>query len=451
MQTSAQDPSVILGNLLQAPASSSTSLGQPQAIGTEGELPGADFLASLESSLQALSQGEQSSLVPFDPSQLLATFEQYLGDPSQLPGGNGLPLEGPVADAVADSAAVVGADALTPDLRELLARLKAMQANGTADAASGLASQSPRPAAAALDPLVMTPLVADEAAQALLDQRRLFERFQALPEVRQAADLSASALRQAMGRLGDQPQLQQPAPSAELQQGSGWLGSGSADLALTPTVQGGDFAMQMAKMAELKNITLSSQGGAALDALVKGDAPDLAALPSAGLQRQTTPAALAGDARPAAPAFIHVPLNDPQWQSEFSNRVTWLARAGGNQSAEIRLNPANMGPIEVRVVMNDDQATITFTAQHGVVRDAIEASLPRLREMFSGSGLQLANANVSDQSLQQRQHQQQGFGEGGDRAQKWYGQADEQGDLISPIALSASRPSMLVDRLDLYA
>ena len=152
-------------------------------------------------------------------------------------------------------------------------------------------------------------------------------------------------------------------------------------------------------------------------------------------------------------------MHDSQWQNEFSDRVTWLARAGGNQTAEIRLNPANLGTIEVKVVMHDQQASITFTAQHGVVRDAIEASLPRLREMFSGGGLQLANANVSDQPLHdQRQGQQQGYGWGagsgnGDgRSQGWYGKSDEFGDLITPISLSASSPaSMLPDSVDYYA
>lgn len=198
-------------------------------------------------------------------------------------------------------------------------------------------------------------------------------------------------------------------------------------------MQGEEFALQLSKMAELKNITLSLKDGALFDSMAKSDMPDLTALASAVPQRNMGPAAPSAEARPL-PSFIHTPLHDPQWQSDFSNRVTWLARAGGNQTAEIRLNPANMGPIEVRVVMKDDQATITFTAQHGVVRDAIEASLPRLREMFTGNGLQLAQANVSDQPLhEQRQRQQQGFGSGNGngRSQGGYDQVNGITELVS--------------------
>jgi flagellar hook-length control protein FliK len=81
------------------------------------------------------------------------------------------------------------------------------------------------------------------------------------------------------------------------------------------------------------------------------------------------------------------------------------------QGAEIRLNPAHLGPMEVRVQIQNDQASISFTAQHGLVREALEAAIPRLREMLGESGLQLNNVTVSDQSLaeQRRQEAQSSF------------------------------------------
>lgn len=433
MQANTQDLSVMLGPLMQGPATGVAALGKTQPSGIKGEVLGGDFLASLESSLQALAQGEQSPLVPFDPAQMLAAIEQYLGGQGQLPPGNGLPLAGGIAGG--------DATALTADLNELVTRLHSLL-NGAPGAAAALAPQQ-TPAAAPALALVMTPVAADKGMQAQLEQRRLFERFQTLPEVRQVAgELSASALQQALGRLGEQPLPQQPAPAVEAPQGMSWLGDLKADLALTATSPGDDFAQQLARMAEMKNITMTVRDGGM---------SDVAPLASAGTQRVLTPAAASGEARPVTPAYVHLPLHDPQWQSEFSNRVTWLAKAGGNQVAEIRLNPANLGPVEVRVVMKDDQATITFSAQHGVVRDAIESSLPRLREMFSGSGMQLAQASVADQPLQdQRQRQQQGFGSGQGRSETWYGESDESGELVSPLLLSSTRGAMLADSLDLY-
>ncbi|MDZ4261783.1 MAG: flagellar hook-length control protein FliK, partial [Pseudomonadota bacterium] len=258
----------------------------------------------------------------------------------------------------------------------------------------------------------------------MLDQRRLLERFQSLPELRRAGDIT---------------------PVAEVRPDI----NASVDLALTPEPQGEAFTLQLTKMAELNTLAMSLKEGLALDTKVASGAVDLASLPAAALSRQPAPLVNSAEVRPMAPSYIQVPLNDSQWQSDFNNRVTWLARAGGNQSAEIRLNPANLGPIEVRVMMKDDQASITFSAQHGAVRDAIEASLPRLREMFLSSGMQLAQANVSDQPLQeQRQRQQPGAGDGDSQTRQ--GQPDISDDIASTTSFVESHTSGLVDSLDLY-
>lgn len=164
----------------------------------------------------------------------------------------------------------------------------------------------------------------------------------------------------------------------------------------------------------------------------------------------TSPAVL--DARPVQ-SFVQTPLGDPQWQQDFSSRVVMLAKGGAvgqAQVAEIRLNPAHMGPVEVRVVINDDQASITFSAQQLVVRDAIETSLPRLREMFANSGLQLADATVSDQSLQERRqrHEQQPQDGGHGFAAADLSFDEEAERIVSQLNL-AGPP--LDRRLDLYA
>ncbi len=109
------------------------------------------------------------------------------------------------------------------------------------------------------------------------------------------------------------------------------------------------------------------------------------------------------DARPVVTqSFIALPMSDPRWQGELNNRIAVMAKAamlGQPQVAEIRLNPASMGPIDIRVIVKDDgQASVSFSAQQGVTREAIENSLPRLRELFNGSGLVLADADVSDQA-----------------------------------------------------
>jgi len=67
-------------------------------------------------------------------------------------------------------------------------------------------------------------------------------------------------------------------------------------------------------------------------------------------------------------------------------------------SAHIRLDPPDLGVIEVRVSVNGDQASIAFTSPHTTVRDSVEAAIPRLRDMLGEGGLQLADVSVGHRS-----------------------------------------------------
>jgi flagellar hook-length control protein FliK len=106
---------------------------------------------------------------------------------------------------------------------------------------------------------------------------------------------------------------------------------------------------------------------------------------------------LAQDLKSADVAPLTRPLSHPQWNEDLGERIVWM-NSRGISSAEIRMNPEHMGPITVRIDMNQDQATIAFTAQNTVVRDALEASLPKLREMLSAQQVNLADVSVSQQS-----------------------------------------------------
>lgn len=101
-------------------------------------------------------------------------------------------------------------------------------------------------------------------------------------------------------------------------------------------------------------------------------------------------------ANPALSLDIQPQLNSAAWGKVMSSRVVWMAREGVQQ-AELRLNPANLGPVEVRLSMQNDQTNVTFIASNAAARDALEQALPRLRESFNESGLALNNAEVSHQ------------------------------------------------------
>ncbi|PPK74445.1 flagellar hook-length control protein FliK [Methylobacter tundripaludum] len=103
------------------------------------------------------------------------------------------------------------------------------------------------------------------------------------------------------------------------------------------------------------------------------------------------------------------PLSHPEWNKDLGERIVWM-NSRAIPSAEIRLNPPHLGPISVRVDVSDDQATVVFTAQHAAVRETLEASIPKLREMMSAQHLNLAEVNVSQGSASdQGRSQSQSF------------------------------------------
>ena len=98
---------------------------------------------------------------------------------------------------------------------------------------------------------------------------------------------------------------------------------------------------------------------------------------------------------------IQVTPQHPQWGQQVGDRVHWMV-GQGLQQADIRLNPPELGSLEIRIKLHGDQASVTFSSPHVAVRDAIDAAMPRLREMLEQGGLNLADVNVSSQSSGQQ-------------------------------------------------
>jgi flagellar hook-length control protein FliK len=92
-------------------------------------------------------------------------------------------------------------------------------------------------------------------------------------------------------------------------------------------------------------------------------------------------------------ASVATPVGQPGFGQELSERVLVLARAGAH-TAQISLEPAGLGPVGVAIQIHGHAATLAFTASHEATRHALEAALPRLREMFAACGIQLSDATV---------------------------------------------------------
>jgi len=103
---------------------------------------------------------------------------------------------------------------------------------------------------------------------------------------------------------------------------------------------------------------------------------------------------------------ISPPLNTSAWDKAVGQKVIWMVGAS-MQSAELTLNPPDLGPLQIVLNVTNDQANATFISAHPDVRDALEASLPKLRQMMDDAGVQLSgfsvNAEASHQGQQSRE------------------------------------------------
>ena len=149
---------------------------------------------------------------------------------------------------------------------------------------------------------------------------------------------------------------------------------------------------------------------------------------------------------PAGPA-ISSTVQSQAWSQGLTEQVAWMMR-GNIQSAEIRLNPANLGPLEVKLSIEDDVARLSFVSSHAPVREALDAAMPRLREMLEQQGISLADVDVSEHSEQEQQSADEAD-EGTGMMANHANENTEQSDLSDDIH-GVSQISM-VDGLSIYA
>jgi flagellar hook-length control protein FliK len=106
-----------------------------------------------------------------------------------------------------------------------------------------------------------------------------------------------------------------------------------------------------------------------------------------------------------------VPMQQGGWSEAVVDRVMVMS-SQNLKSAEIQLDPAELGRLEVRISVNQDQSQVTFASPHAAVRDALDAQMHRLRELFAQQGMNLLDVNVSDQSLSRGWQGQESDGKG---------------------------------------
>jgi flagellar hook-length control protein FliK len=88
-----------------------------------------------------------------------------------------------------------------------------------------------------------------------------------------------------------------------------------------------------------------------------------------------------------------VNIHKPEGQQQLNEKIRWMVNAR-NTMAEIRLDPPEMGSMQVRVNVAGDAASVSFVVQSQQAKEALADAMPKLRDMLSEQGIELGDAEV---------------------------------------------------------
>lgn len=456
------------GPLLAAnDAMSATALTQTQSTAEGAMVPGG---------LQSILSGTPGGTPSDTPRELSGAA---VGDSSQVPGKEGAnpALQSQVIGVAQPVPSVPGQDALTAAAQQDSAAVLAAQS-----ASQSAALQTEAANALSNTPLLDTPLsdaAVMAAASAILPEAAASEASTqtALPTTNgqaQAAEVAwqpdAAERARAWRGIGTLD------PSSGLLQGAGQglaaTGRHEFSLNYTAAGQGGQLqqfaeslrqaggVVDTSSPSSLQTAAPSSNASSASNVMQAADrGASLFNASSAGPELQQawrSDSAAAGVTTPGGRAAAGTlsfaqgmqastfgqPLGhsfgDSEWAESVTKRVALMAGQKVS-SAQIELDPPELGAMTVRVSVTGDQANVMFTSAHAQVREALEQTFTRLQDMLGQQGLQLADAQVSDQSAAR---QQQGDGRGGQGGGAVFTEEGEAG----PVTMQTLKvPKGLVD------
>ncbi|MBC3271605.1 flagellar hook-length control protein FliK [Pseudomonas sp. SWRI81] len=351
-------------------------------------------------------------------------------EPTVADSGKALPAEKPVAsdgETVPDDAAaetvqtpVVDAapvdPALDPALVQVVQPLVATPVVQAPVVATPAQPETEAPALAVLPGMVKDPAPTDSEFDPSADP------LDSLPAVRMAMEQG--------GHISAASQAQPKASPAQAQ----------ADGELTSAQ---NFAAGMASMLDVQaDKDSTSQGGEkAFSGLIDDGLKDLKAATSdtrvddfanrlAALTQAATP-----KTANALPVNQPIAMHQSGWTEEVVNRVMYLSSVN-LKAADIQLQPAELGRLDIRVNMVPDQQTqVTFMSAHPSVREALDGQMHRLREMFTQQGMGQVDVNVSDQNRGWQGQEQAQQGQQG-RARAAGGRLDSADEELTPATVA---------------
>jgi flagellar hook-length control protein FliK len=162
-------------------------------------------------------------------------------------------------------------------------------------------------------------------------------------------------------------------------------------------------AREIAAPANAGTADKHSQGGIGGSLLADGSGNA-----GAGAALMNGAPATAIDANPTPTMKVAAGVETPEFAQGIAERVSWMVDSNLN-GAKLQVNPPQLGPIEVRIAVQGDNAQIWMTSHSAVTREALEASSPKLREMLGAQGFGQVSVDISQRSFQERPSQAQPY------------------------------------------
>lgn len=97
----------------------------------------------------------------------------------------------------------------------------------------------------------------------------------------------------------------------------------------------------------------------------------------------------------------NIPMMEPDWDQKLTGRIQWML-SQNLQAADIQLDPPELGPLQIRVSVNQDMAQVVFASQSPHVRETLEQFGDRLKEQLAGEGLSLDLSTSSERNPSQQ-------------------------------------------------
>ena len=111
-------------------------------------------------------------------------------------------------------------------------------------------------------------------------------------------------------------------------------------------------------------------------------------------------------------------------------------------TAEIRLDPSELGSMQIKISLQQDQMSVQFMVQQGNAKELMEQQMPKLKELLQQQGIELSQGSV------QQQNQSSSGQEGGRRTAGGNGVGttlDSSDELVEPGILPTKNSDRVVD------